>query len=44
MTQSYTEKNLVNPSAGSGQSLVDVVTYADDYGSQVSQMKSRWVL
>ena len=31
---------LGDPSAGSGQSLVDVVTYADDYGSQVSQIIS----
>ncbi len=31
---------LGDPSAGSGHSLVDVVTYADDYGSQVSQLIS----
>ncbi|MEA3334877.1 MAG: uroporphyrinogen decarboxylase family protein [Chloroflexota bacterium] len=31
---------LGDPSAGSGNSLVDVVSYADDYGTQVSQLIS----
>jgi uroporphyrinogen decarboxylase len=31
---------LADPSAGPGGSLVDVVTYADDYGTQTSQLIS----
>lgn len=31
---------LADPDAGPGHSLVDVVTYADDYGSQASQLIS----